>query len=89
MVTVPVYATPRDPTRDGWMKEFIKRKRSSGLFWAVGAAEKKQKTTLNCHNYTTFEGDFFYFLWTKIDSTFFKYPSIRTEKLHNLNLKDV
>ena len=31
----------RDPTRDGCIKEFIKRKWSSGLFWAVGAAEKK------------------------------------------------
>ena len=33
--------TSRDPTRDGWIKEFIKRKWSSGLFWAVGAAENK------------------------------------------------
>ena len=33
---------PRDPTRDGYIKEFIKRKWSSGLFWAVGAAKKKK-----------------------------------------------
>ena len=33
--------THRDPTRDGWIKEFIKQKLSSGMFWAVGAAEKK------------------------------------------------
>ena len=35
----------RYPTRDGWIKEFIKRKRSSGLFWAVGAAEQKNLPT--------------------------------------------
>ena len=37
----------RDPTRDGCIKEFIKRKWNSGLFWAVGAAEKKKPP--NCH----------------------------------------
>jgi hypothetical protein len=31
----------KDHTRDGWIKEFIKRKWSSGLFWAVEAAEIK------------------------------------------------
>ena len=31
----------RDLSRDDWIKEFIKRKWSSGLVWAVGAAEKK------------------------------------------------
>ena len=31
----------RDSSRDGWIEKFIKRKWSSGLFWAVGAAEKK------------------------------------------------
>ena len=35
------FVSSRDPTRDGWIKEFIKRKWSSGLFWAGGAAEKK------------------------------------------------
>ena len=35
----------RDPTRDGWIEEFIKQKWSSGLFWAVGAAEKKNLPT--------------------------------------------
>ena len=35
----------RDPTRDGCIKEFIKRKWSSGLFWAVGAAERKKLPT--------------------------------------------
>ena len=39
------------PTRDGWIKEFIKRKLSSGLFWAVGAEEKK---TPKCHKYAIF-----------------------------------
>ena len=32
----------RDATRDGWIKEFIKRKWSSGLFRAVWDAEKKK-----------------------------------------------
>ena len=32
-----------------WVKEFIKRKWTSGLFWAVGAAEKKNlPTTIIC-----------------------------------------
>ena len=35
----------RDSSRDGWIKEFMKQKLSSGLFWAVVAAEKK---TPNC-----------------------------------------
>ena len=35
----------RDPTRDGWIKEFIKRKWSSGLFRAVRVAEKKNLST--------------------------------------------
>ena len=48
----------RDPTRDGWIKEFIKRKWSSGLFWAVGLQRKK---TPNCHKDATFWGGFFYF----------------------------
>ena len=43
--------TIRDPTRDGCIKEFIKQKRSSGLFLAVGAAEKKNS---KCHKYATF-----------------------------------
>ena len=54
-------------TRDGWINEFIKRKWSSGLFWAVRGAEKK---THNCHKYATFLGSFFKFLWAK---NFFKF----------------
>ena len=46
----------RDSTRDGCIKEFIKRKWSSGLFWAVVAAEKKNP---NCHKYATIWGVFF------------------------------
>jgi hypothetical protein len=51
----------QDTTRDGWIKEFIKRKLSSGLFWAVWAAEKKKPP--NCHKYATFLGGFFNFFW--------------------------
>ena len=58
----------RDPTRDGWIEEFIKRKRSSGLFWVVGAAEKK---TLNCHKYATFWGGFLMFSRSKNNFNFF------------------
>ena len=36
----------RDSSRDGWIEKNIKRKWSSGLFWAGGAAEKKPP---NCH----------------------------------------
>ena len=35
----------RDLSRDDWIEEFIKRKWSSGLVWAVGAAEKKNFPT--------------------------------------------
>ena len=52
----------RDPTRDGWIKEFIKRKWNSGLVWAVGAVEKK---TPNYHKYATFMGGFFNFCKAK------------------------
>ena len=31
-----------DSTTDGWIEEFIKRKWTSGLFWAVGAAAEKK-----------------------------------------------
>ena len=41
---------------DDCIGEFIKRKWSSGLFWAVEAAEKK---TPNCHKYATFWSGFF------------------------------
>ena len=36
----------RDLSRDDCIKEFIKGKWSSGLFWAVGAAEKKPPNVL-------------------------------------------
>ena len=45
LTEVAQWLVNRDPTRDGWIKEFIKRKWSSGLFWAVGAAEKKNLPT--------------------------------------------
>ena len=48
----------RDPTWDGCIKEFIKRKWSSGLFWAVRAAEKKNLPTA-----ISIWGGFFNFLW--------------------------
>ena len=45
------YVESRDLSRDDWIKEFIKRKSSSGLFGAVGAEEKKKPP--NCHKYAT------------------------------------
>ena len=41
----------RDPTRDSCIKEFIKRKWSSGLFFAVGAAEKKIPTAISIQHF--------------------------------------
>ena len=52
----------RDPTWDGCIKEFIKQKWSSGMFWAVGAAEKKKPP--NCYKYATF-GVVFSAFWGK------------------------
>ena len=37
----------QDISRDDWIKWFIKQKWSSGLFWAVGAAEKKNTSQLS------------------------------------------
>ena len=42
---------PRYSTTDHWIQESIKRIINSGLFWAVGAAEKKNP---NCHMYTQY-----------------------------------
>ena len=50
---------PRYSTTDHWIQEYnyIKRIFNSGLFWAVGAAERKNP---NCHKYATFEVSFFF-----------------------------
>ena len=40
-----VSVSDRDLGRDDWIKEFIKRKGSFGLFWAAGAAEKNKLPT--------------------------------------------
>ena len=61
-----ICTTSRDSCRDGWIEKILKRKWRSGLFWAGGAAEKK-----NCHKYATFWGGFFNFLWAKKDLKFF------------------
>ena len=45
-----------------WLEKRIYKTESSGLFWAVGAVEKK---TPNCHKYATFWGGFFNFLCGK------------------------
>ena len=60
--------TIRDLSRDDWVKEFIKRKWSSGLFYAVKAAEKK---TPNCHKNATFWGGFLMFSRSKNNLKFF------------------
>ena len=44
------YFGPRYSTTDHWIQESIKRILNSGLFWAVGAAEKKNP---NFHESTT------------------------------------
>ena len=58
----------RDLSRHDCIKEFIKRKWSSGLLWAVGAAEKKNP---NCHKYATFWGGFLMFSRSKNNSKIF------------------
>ena len=40
-----LFGKPAETLADDWIKEFIKQKWSSGLFWAVGAAEKKKLPT--------------------------------------------
>ena len=60
----------RDPTRDGWLKEFVKRKWSSVLFWAVGAAEEKKIPTAISKQ--LFEAFFFYFFMGKKNGNLFE-----------------
>ena len=62
------YVVSRDPTQDGWIEKFIKRKWNSGLFLAVGAAEKRNP---NCHKYATFEVGVFMFSLPKKHVKFF------------------
>ena len=52
----------RDSSRDGWIKEFIKRNMK---FWAVLGSRGCREKTPNCHKYATFWGGFFNFLWVK------------------------
>ena len=59
---------PRYSTTDHWILESIKRILNSGLFWAVGAAEKKNP---NCHKYATFEVNFLMISWPKNSFRFF------------------
>ena len=57
----PIVNDPRYSTTDHWIQEYIKRIFNSGLFWAVGAAERKKNP--NCHKYaTTFETVFYDFI---------------------------
>ena len=56
--TAEEYYYPRYSTTDHWIQESIKRIFNSGLFWTVGAAEKKNP---NCHKYATFEVSFLCF----------------------------
>ena len=56
---------PRYSNTDYWTQESIKRIFNSGLFWAVGAAEKKAKR----HNCATLEGTMVFGgseIWLKI-----------------------
>ena len=53
---------PRYSTRDHWIQESIKWIFNHGLFWAVGATEKKKS---NSHRYATFEVSFYVFLAKK------------------------
>ena len=44
-IVVELSAVTRDLGRDDWIKEFIKQ--ITGLFWAVGTAEKKIPTAIS------------------------------------------
>ena len=79
------FNTNRDPIRDGWIKEFIKPKWSSGLFWTVQAAEKKNLPTAISTQH--FEALFSTFCWQKnIFKFFYRNSSICIKKLHNIKL---
>ena len=62
----------------------IEMKFQAVMFWAVGAAENK---TPNCHKYATFWVVLLMFSRSK--DHFFKYPSVRIEKLHNRSKKNI
>jgi hypothetical protein len=59
------------------------------LSWAVfGVQGCREKKNPNCHKYATFEASFFMFSWAKKNlKSFLEYPSVSTEKLHDLKLK--
>ena len=64
------YILHKDSPRDGWIKEFVKRIWSSGLFWAVGAAEKTNSPTAISKQlfevvFSTFCGQNFFFNFSK------------------------
>ena len=63
-----VVYTPRYSTTDHWIQESIKPKSNSGMFCAVGAAEKINP---NCHKYAAFEVFFLCFHGKKIIFKFF------------------
>ena len=62
MNTTNLFKMSRNQRSYQRLKEFIKWKWSSGLFWADGAAEKK---TPNRHKYATFWGGFLMFSRSK------------------------
>ena len=63
---------PRDLSWDDWIKEFMKLKWSSGLFWAVGSAEKK-----NLPYVCNFLGWFFQLFKVKKSFRFFFFKNFR------------
>ena len=68
---------PRYSATDHWIQESIKRIFNSGLYWAVGAAEKKMQTAISMLP----EGSFLCFQGGKIQK-FQKYCSVCTKKWH-------
>ena len=80
--TAEEYYYPRYSITDHWIQESKKWIFDSGLFWAVGAAEKQNP---NCHKYATFEVVFLCFHCQKnILNSFLKYCSARTKKFHTI-----
>ena len=75
-----MYISARDLSRDDWIEEFIKRKWSSGLFWAVWAAERKKGSGPIMSKFLRWV--FQLFVVKKKEKIFWKHCRVRTEKLH-------
>ena len=69
------------------VQETLKKLCGFSTVWADRADLGSTKTAEQKLKYATFEASFFMFSWAKNDFNFNKkYPSVRTEKLHDIKL---